>query len=229
MGRGKGGARGAGAWWGTRIALLLGVAALLVGSLLAAPTSTAHPATEGAAGLLAWGPDARATYLVTFREEGLPSGTDWSLVVRAAGNATWGPTNATSSASTLLSEPNGTYLYSAWRTGTAGPYDNGSFEVQGAPVTVILTLTAAPPSATAGPNALDATPTFLLGVVALVALCAIVVGAVAVSGRSRRFADPNDLLVPEGRSSAAAADLRGGRELEPTVQPPSGDPLGHML
>ncbi len=70
------------------------------------------------------------TQRVTFRETGLPTGTYWVLYIRQAGS--YSSTNDT----IAFDEPNGTYNY------TPEPYDQdwgarqGTFSVQGGPVTV---------------------------------------------------------------------------------------------
>ena len=68
-------------------------------------------------------------YRVTFKETGLPSGTNWAITLNG--------TQHTSSSNTIpLSETNGTYRYIATVAAYGGT--NRSFEVNGAPLTVTV-------------------------------------------------------------------------------------------
>ena len=77
---------------------------------------------------------ARPTYVLTFKETGLPSGMSWTATVNSvltAGNGS----------SIAISEPNGTYNYSLSANGyTAKPYQ-GNVTISGKAVTVNVTFT----------------------------------------------------------------------------------------
>ena len=73
------------------------------------------------------------TYPVNFTEQGLPSGSNWSLTLLGH---VWNEGNL----SLVVFEPNGSYAYSGYSSvASPNPFVNGSFTVQGHPVTIALT------------------------------------------------------------------------------------------
>lgn len=134
------------------------------------------------------------TYAVTFRETGLPSGTNWSVEVN-------GVTHSSSGATILVDEPNGTY---GFRVGTVAGYaaitnSSGNVLVSAGPasVTVNFASTSLPGSGSTTPPGLPLTDLLLLAVVL------IVIGAIAAVWFTRRRkggASPGEVSPPPGAS-----------------------------
>ncbi|MCI4352186.1 MAG: YncE family protein [Thermoplasmata archaeon] len=123
----------------------------------------------GPAGVaVAWTP---ATYIVTFTETGLPSGTSWSVTVNGA------PQNSTSYTITLA-EPNGTYVYTIGSvSGYAVAPISGSVTVKGFDVTPSVMFSRVPLSPSPGLLGLPgAEGYFLLGGLAAVGVTGAVLG-----------------------------------------------------
>ncbi|MGC2035580.1 MAG: thermopsin family protease, partial [Thermoplasmata archaeon] len=74
---------------------------------------------------------SQATYPVTFKETGLPSGTSWSVTVNAVTHS------SVTSTITGFQEANGSYSYSATVNTNMGAA-SGTFSVNGAPLTVTV-------------------------------------------------------------------------------------------
>ncbi|HUI38287.1 MAG TPA: hypothetical protein VLY85_01510 [Thermoplasmata archaeon] len=209
------------------------IAPLLLGLLLVLPPS-AFPALDPSAGraqnLFPAAPGATPQYSVTFTESGLTNGSPWSVTILGR---TWN----TSQPSLVLVEINGTYAYSAYAAAERDPsyparaYVNGSFEVRGAPVEVLLPWSmlvefppagngsAAAPSASFGLG-LSAGPV-LLGV-AVVLLVVVLIAVVARRPGGAPLPPLEPPRAPRPPHAASGAD-------PPPAELDSADPLRHML
>lgn len=119
------------ALWATLGTFLL-VTASMVGAGASAPSTSSTPSTAD------WGQGNNTTgtnYTVTFTETGLPSGTNWSVVV----SLTWwwvedggSAFNTSNTSSLTFSLPNGTYHFRVFpANGNESTPDRGSFTVNG--------------------------------------------------------------------------------------------------
>jgi hypothetical protein len=137
-----------------------------------------------------------AVYLVTLIESGLPTGTNWSVVLTASNSeiillAPLGSPSLTlwsdGANSTQFSVSNGSYSY----TTSAPGYTNnsGTFAVNGAspaPVTVAFTATTPPPSGTSSPSSMSETPVLDYVVLASIVVIAAIAVAVVLTRRRGR-------------------------------------------
>jgi hypothetical protein len=91
--------------------------------------------TVNGAGVSLSVPFTLVTYVVTFTESGLPSGTQWWI------NVTGGPSTTSTTTTLSFSEPNGTYAYTVAASDKVYSSLGGSFTVNGAGVSLSVPFT----------------------------------------------------------------------------------------
>ncbi len=145
------------------------------------------------------------TYAVTFRETGLPSGTNWTVEV---GGATYSGSGAT----IVVDEPNGTY---AFQVGSVPGYasitnSSGNVPVRAGPasVTVSFASTSLPSTGSTGPSG------FPLTDLVVIAVLLVAIGAIALALLARRKKG--------GSALGATSPPPGAAGLPPPPPPPGG-------
>ncbi|MCI4317080.1 MAG: hypothetical protein L3J96_00945 [Thermoplasmata archaeon] len=157
------------------------------------------------------------TYPVNFTEQGLPFGSNWSLTLLGH---VWNEGNL----SLVVFESNGSYAYSGYSSvASPNPFVNGSFTVQGHPVTIALTWQS---TEYAGPtearNSGGGDTVFALAVL-LAAGLVITVATLAVVSRKQ------GPIPPAPRSPNSAGEPRAAPPADPPDDAVAQDPLRHML
>ena len=91
--------------------------------------------TVNGAGVSLRVPFTLVTYVVTFTESGLPSGTQWWI------NVTGGPSTSSTTTTLSFSEPNGTYAYTVAASDKVYSAHGGSFTVNGGALSLSVPFT----------------------------------------------------------------------------------------
>lgn len=219
-----------------RTASRTAVAALLALALALGPSvgaGLAAPRPDGT-----WGPGAASlgpriasgsptTYPVNFSWTPYAQGTEWTL-------RTGGINRTTDAPFLVFSEPNGTYLFEVtWDSSAAeGTSVFGNFTVAGEPLSVVVEQVpvggAATHNVSAAPASSSGSSAGGLGILpfeaggAIVAVIAVLLGAVAVTRRRRSASTRDPTSVPGGADAPGASVGGGGDAAE-------GDSLRHLL
>ena len=121
---------------------------------------------------------SKVTYLVTFTESGLPSGTTWSVTLN-------GTTKSSTADTITFSVPNGTYSYSIGAvSGYTVSNSNGSVTVSGKNIPVSITFSSTSPPAKQPSSGIPSIE--LYGIIGAVVAVAAIGSAVALIRKKRR-------------------------------------------